>query len=270
MMQIGRDRVAGPDHDVFRMHEALGIDAAGRADSEQPGGRRARGAEGLLVHRRAETVEERIAGIDALHQAHIAEIGIGHDRLATIGRNDLAPAPADFGDRLVPGDARELPGPFRTYAAQRIKQPVGIGVMVVKILEFHAQTAAGHRVLFVAPDLDQPAVLDLVDHGAGVRAIVRTCAEKRLACRLFVHVRPSSSRPAALLFPRLDDASERTGAASRCRWPRLKDGADGGSRTLTPLREQDFKSCVSTISTTSAYTVHRHGPMLAERAPPRH
>jgi hypothetical protein len=30
-------------------------------------------------------------------------------------------------------------------------------------------------------------------------------------------------------------------------------GADGGSRTLTALRPQDFKSCVSTSSTTSAF-----------------
>jgi hypothetical protein len=38
VMQIGGDRVAGPDHDVARMHEALRIDAAGRADGEQPCG----------------------------------------------------------------------------------------------------------------------------------------------------------------------------------------------------------------------------------------
>ena len=39
VMQIGGDRVAGPDHDVARMDEALGVHAAGRADREQPRGR---------------------------------------------------------------------------------------------------------------------------------------------------------------------------------------------------------------------------------------
>ncbi len=33
---------------------------------------------------------------------------------------------------------------------------------------------------------------------------------------------------------------------------RSEVGADGGSRTLTAFRPQDFKSCVSTSSTTSA------------------
>ena len=59
--------------------------------------------------------------------------------------------------------------------------------MVVIVLELHAQPAAGHGVLFVAPDLDQPAVLDLVDHGASVGAVMRTPAEERLTLRLIVH-----------------------------------------------------------------------------------
>ncbi len=196
-MQIGRDRVAGPDHDVARMHEAFGVDAAGRTDREQPRGRRARGAEGLLVHRRAEPIEERIAGIDALHEAHIAEIGVRHDRLAAIGRDDLAPAPADLADRLIPGDALELPRALRPDPAQRKHQTVRVGVMVVEVLELHAEPAPRHGVLFVAPDLDELAVLDLVDHGASVRAVMRTTAEKRRALWLLVHGLP----PLPLAFP---------------------------------------------------------------------
>ena len=36
-------------------------------------------------------------------------------------------------------------------------------------------------------------------------------------------------------------------------------GADGGTRTLTTLPSQDFKSCVSTDSTTSACGAPRRG-----------
>ena len=189
MMQIGRDGVARPDDDELGMHEAFRVDPAGRADRQEPGGRRAGRAEGLLVHRGAEAIEERIAGVDALHQAHIAEIGIGHDRLAAIGGDDLAPAPADLGDRLVPGDPLELLGAFRPGPAQRIFQPVGIGVMIVEVLQLHAQRAARHRVILVASHLDELAVLHLVDHGASVRAVMRTGAKEGLSFRLNIHAR---------------------------------------------------------------------------------
>ena len=114
MMQIGRDRVARPDHDVFRVDEALGIDAAGRADREQPCRGGARGAEGLLVHRRAELVEEGIARGQPLHQPLIAEISVRHDRLAAVFGDDVLPARGDLGDSLVPRDAGELARAFRS------------------------------------------------------------------------------------------------------------------------------------------------------------
>ena len=60
-------------------------------------------------------------------------------------------------------------------------------MVIVKVFELHAQPAAGHGVIFIALDLDQPPVGDLVDHGAGVRAIMRTGAEKHLTCWLFIH-----------------------------------------------------------------------------------
>ena len=186
-MEIGGDRVAGPDHDIARMDEAFGIDAAGRADRQQPGGRRARRAERLLVDRRAHAIEEGVARGEPLHQPLIAEIGIGHDRLAAVFGDDLLEARRGLGDRLVPGDARELARALRPDAAQGIEHAVGIVVMVVIVLELHAQPAAGHGVVFVAADLDQPAVLDLVDHGAGVGAVMRTPAEEGLALRLLVH-----------------------------------------------------------------------------------
>src|SRR5581483_4614888 len=102
---------------------------------------------------------ERIARGDALHQPHIAEIGIGHDRLAAVGGDDLAPASADLLDRLLPRDALELYRALGSGSPQGKHQTVGIVVMVVEVLELHAEPAPRHRVLLVAPDLDELAVL---------------------------------------------------------------------------------------------------------------
>jgi hypothetical protein len=70
--------------------------------------------------------------------------------------------------------------------------------MVVIVLELHAEPAPRHGVLLVAPDLDELAVLDFVDHGAGVGAVVGASPEKGLAFRLFVHTRLSLILGAAL------------------------------------------------------------------------
>jgi hypothetical protein len=43
-------------------------------------------------------------------------------------------------------------------------------------------------MLFVAANLDEAPVLDLVDHCAGVWTIVRTGAEEFLPLRLLVHI----------------------------------------------------------------------------------
>src|SRR5262249_55732698 len=128
-----------------------------------------------------------VASSQPLHQALIAEIGVGHDRLAAVARDDVLPARRDLGDGIVPGDAHELARAFGPGAAQGIKHAVRIVVVVVIVPELYAEPAAGHRVLFFAPSLDEPPVLDLVDHGARVRAVMRTPAEEGLALRLLVH-----------------------------------------------------------------------------------
>ena len=145
MVKVGRDGVARPDDDELRMHEAFGIDAARRADGQKPCGGRSRRAERLFVHGGAEAIEEGVAGVDALHEAHVAEIAVGHDGLAAVFGDDLAPAAADFGDRFFPGDALPLAGTLWTFAAERIEQAIGIGVVVVEVLELHAETTARHR-----------------------------------------------------------------------------------------------------------------------------
>jgi hypothetical protein len=187
VMQIGRDRVAGPDDDIPGMDEAFRIDPAGRAYGQEPRGRGARSAERLLVDGRAEPIEEGVARRQPLHQTFIAEIGVRHDRLAAVARDDLLPALGDLGDGFVPGDAGELPRALRADAAQRVEHAIGIVVVVVIVLELDAEPPTRHRVLLVASDLDQPPALDLVDHGAGIGAVMRTSPEELRALWLVVH-----------------------------------------------------------------------------------
>src|SRR5262249_44392306 len=141
----------------------------------------------------AQPVEEGVAGVDALHQPHVAQIALRHDRLGAILGDDRAPAASDLRNRLVPRDALERvaaiwPGALRADAAQRKHETIGIDVVVVEVLELDAQRAASDRVLLVALHVDELAILDLVDHGAGVGTVVWTAPEKRRALDLLVHV----------------------------------------------------------------------------------
>src|SRR5882757_9443364 len=56
-------------------------------------------------------------------------------------------------------------------------------------------------MVLVAADLDELAILDLVDHGASVRAVMRTSAEESRTCGLIVHAlnSPLDGLPAAAL-----------------------------------------------------------------------
>ena len=187
VMQVGRDGVTGPDHNELRVDEAFGIDPARRANGQQPSGRRARGAEGLFVDRGAEAIEERVARVDALHEAHVAQIAVGHDGLRAMLGDDLAPFQADFGDGFVPSDTFELAGAFGARAAQRIEQAIGVGVMGCEVFQLHAEAAPRERVIFLAPHLDKATAAHVIVHGAGVGAIVGAGAVERLGGEGFVH-----------------------------------------------------------------------------------
>ena len=125
--------------------------------------------------------------------------------------DDRLPARDDGVERLVPGDALELLGALRPDPLHRVEQPVGMVVALLVVLQLHAETAAGHRVVRVAAHAEQLAVLDLEQHRAGVRAIVRAAAEEGLGQALglgdqqgvglddLVHVSSTAERP-ALLF----------------------------------------------------------------------
>jgi hypothetical protein len=94
-------------------------------------------------------------------------------------------------------------------------------------------------MVLVAADLDELAVLDLVDHGAGVRTIMRTPAETHLACRLFVHTLSPPERLMRQAFV-AQSGHEGTDAPFACRSPNGKISKKDGTSHLDfgrgPLR----------------------------------
>ncbi len=130
-----------------------------------------------------------------------------------------------FFNRLIPRDALVLLGALRAGPLQRMENAIGIVVVFVIVLELYAQHALRHGVLFIAGHLGQLAVGDLVDHGAGVGAVMGTTAEKRLALQLLVHrisSRAGRWTARAFLFVRQSDPGE--------------GGAQAGSGLLRWLR----------------------------------
>ena len=179
-VQVGADHVHAPHDDVLRVGQALDVQATGRAHGHQPGGGRSGFAIGLLGDAGAEPVEERVAGGQAVQRALMAQIGVRHDRLGAMGRDDPVPAALDLAQGLVPGDPLELAGALRADAAHRVQHPLGVVVVLREVLELHAQAAAGHRMGRIARDLDQLVAVDMVEEGAGVGAVVRAGAANDL------------------------------------------------------------------------------------------
>src|SRR5258708_25530539 len=72
VMQVGADRVAGPEYDVFRMLEAFRIHAGRGTDGHEVGRARARIAKAPLANGTAKLVEKGISALGAVHAAPVA------------------------------------------------------------------------------------------------------------------------------------------------------------------------------------------------------
>jgi hypothetical protein len=142
--------------------EAFHVEPAGRAHGH--------------ADRRTEAVEERIAAREPVQCALVAQIAMIHDGLGAVLIDDLRPALLDLCERLVIGDALELAATFGSHAFQRVHEAVGIVVMFGVVLELHAQSATGHRMLWIACDFYQFAIFDVVEERASIRTILRTDA----------------------------------------------------------------------------------------------
>jgi len=101
-VQVGADHVHPPHDDVLRVGKALEVQSTGWAHGHDPGCRRSGLAIGFFRHRGPQAVEERVPGREPVERALMAEIGVRHDRLRTVGRGDVGPAALDFRERVVP------------------------------------------------------------------------------------------------------------------------------------------------------------------------
>ncbi len=176
VMQVGADRVAGPENDVFGILEALRVHARRGTDGHEIGGARAGVAEGPLADGRAELVEERITDIQAVENAFGAEIAVRQDGGGAELIDDPRPAAPDFVQCRIPGDALEFSASFRPRSLQRIEHPVGTVDPVLVVVDLQAQPAARERVVGIAAHGDRPPILDGHQHCACVGAIVGACA----------------------------------------------------------------------------------------------
>ena len=184
MVQVRADGVARPDDDVLGMDVAVRVEARRRTNCEEPGGAGTLAAEGPLSHGRAHAVEEGITAVQPVNQSLVAEVAVGSDGLRPILVDDCLPARDDGVECLVPCDALELLRALWPDPTHWIEQAIGMVVTLLVVLQLHAETAAGHRVIGVAAHAQELSVLDLEQHGAGIRAIVRTAAEEGLAYSL--------------------------------------------------------------------------------------
>ena len=111
-----------------------------------------------------------------MHQTLMTEIAIGNDCLRTVLGDDGFPTRGNFIQCRVPGNPRKLFAAFRPGPAQRIEQAIGVVVSLLVVLQFYAQPAARHGVIWIAFDTHEFAVLDFEDHRAGIGTIMRAAA----------------------------------------------------------------------------------------------
>ena len=186
-VDLGVHGIGAPDHDQVGDRHLARIDAGdlagadGKADAGDVGADRRVEAR-IFLHMR-ETIDAV-----AHHQPHGAGIVIGPHRLRAelaLGRIE---AVGDLVQRLVPGNARELPGALRTRPAQRMHQPVGMMDALGVACDLGADDARGIALQFRAM---HPADGRTVDHldieRAGRRAIVRTGGMPDLDVGRLVH-----------------------------------------------------------------------------------
>jgi hypothetical protein len=221
-VQVRRDHVAGPDHDVAGVHQALRIHPRGRADRHGVCRAGTRVAVGALGDRGPELVEERVTHVQAVEDPFGTQVADRHDRLRAV-LGDRRPEPAgDLVQRLVPGNPAEPATALRAGAAQRVQHPVGAVDLVDVVVHLHAQPAAGERMPRIPPHLHRAALAHRDQHGAGVRAIVR--ARPANGCRGLLIDGGSHERSLRPAVPNLTTQYRRLTAVRQCRSWRPRGG----------------------------------------------
>jgi hypothetical protein len=104
----------------------------------------------------------------------VAQVSVLHDGLRAEVAYDVCPTFLDLSQRVVVRDLLELSTAFRPHALQGVVQAVGVVVVLGIILELHAKPTARHRMIRIAGNLYELAVLHVIQKRAGVGTVLGT------------------------------------------------------------------------------------------------
>jgi predicted dithiol-disulfide oxidoreductase (DUF899 family) len=136
----------------------------------------------------AEAVEEAPVHRLGLDEPHRAAVAVRHDGLRAVVRvGERAVARRDLVERRVPTDRLEASFALSADSPQAGLDAVGAVRALVVVGDLRAERAAREGVCRVARDRDGAAVLDLHEHGAGVRAVVRAGGADDLRVKVLRH-----------------------------------------------------------------------------------
>ena len=176
-MNVVAVNIRGPGDDVLRMTELLRLGAhlaAIDGDDRILAGLR---ADAAMQPRRSQAMEEAAVHRSAVQHGDVAAIGIRQNRFRTELRAGLLQPPDHLVVGVVPRDALEdacAVDSLRREAAHGIKHAIGRVNTIQIFRNFAAEKSARDGMFGVALNFCRSAVLDSDEHGAAVRAIMRT------------------------------------------------------------------------------------------------
>ncbi len=158
LVDVGADDVGAPGHDEASGGDGLGVVTQAPPhrgfEAPGPGG----GADGPVQEARAEGLEEATVHAAVAEDAKIAGVGVGQDRLGTVG---VRHRPEPFGDLvegLLPGDALETALALPAHALQGVQDALGAVDPLQVAVHLGAEEAPGEGVLGVPPEGHRPAL----------------------------------------------------------------------------------------------------------------
>ncbi len=177
-IDLGRDRIAAPDHDQIGLGQLLRIAAPHPAGAGPPAGIGQGRAKGAVLAGIAERVAQPVDAV-ALHQPHGAGIVVRPDGLAAMALHRAGEGLGDLVQRLVPAKRLESALAFGAAPAERLAQPVRMVEPLGVAGDLGADHAGRVGIAIGAAHLAEPAIRQAFDlERADARAIMR--AHRRL------------------------------------------------------------------------------------------
>ncbi len=175
-IDLGRDRIAAPDHDQVAFRHLARIDAVFDANAGEPSRICNRVADRAFLPRIAQRMAEPVQPV-AAHQPHRARVMIGEHRFAAIAiRHPPERRRRDI-QRLVPGDWLEgrKADALLAHPAQRLGQPVRVMHPFGIARDLGADHAVGVAVILRTAHPADPVAVQALDlQRAGRGAVMRT------------------------------------------------------------------------------------------------